>query len=51
MTIKNELSELAGITRVDGDPDKKEITIEWDFPARLEKIVSALKEINYPAAE
>lgn len=51
MTIKNELSEIEGISKVEGDPDKKEITVEWDAPATLDKIKSTLKEINYPAAD
>ena len=48
MAIKNELSELNGVTKVEGDPEKKEISVDWDAPANLEKIVAALKEINYP---
>jgi copper chaperone len=51
MAIKNELGEIEGVTKVEGDPGKKEITVEWDEPATLEKIKSTLKEINYPAAE
>ena len=51
MTIKNELSELEGVSKVEGDPNAKEITVDWDAPATLEKIKSHLKEINYPAAE
>ena len=51
MTIKNELNELDGISRVEGDTKKKEITVEWEAPATLEKIKSTLKEINYPAAD
>jgi copper chaperone CopZ len=51
MTIKNELGEIAGVSRVDGDPARKEITVDWDSPATPEQIVSALKEINYPASE
>ena len=50
MTIKNELNELSGIYSIEGDPKKKEITVEWDSPATLEKIESTLKDINYPAA-
>ena len=49
MTIKNELSELDGILKVDGDPENKHITVEWDPPATLDKIKDTLKEINYPA--
>ena len=51
MTIKKELSELAGVSRVEGDAATKEITLEWDAPATLEKIKAALREINYPAAD
>ncbi|UCH21194.1 MAG: heavy-metal-associated domain-containing protein [Deltaproteobacteria bacterium] len=50
MTIKNELAELAGISKVDGDPESKRVTVEWDAPATVDKIKEALKEINYPAA-
>jgi copper ion binding protein len=49
MTIKNELGDLEGITNVDGDPENKQITVEWDTPATLDKIKDTLKEINYPA--
>jgi copper chaperone len=50
MTIKKELGEIAGVSKVEGDPQKKEITVEWNQPANLEKIKSTLKEINFPAA-
>ena len=50
MSIKNELSELAGVKAVEGDPDKKTITVEWDVPVTVEKIKDTLQEINYPAA-
>lgn len=49
MAIKRELEEMEGIIRVEGDPSKKEIEVEWDAPATLEKIKSTLSEINYPA--
>ena len=51
MTIKNELNDIEGVSRVKGDPEKKEITVEWEAPATLERIRSVLKEINYPAAD
>jgi copper chaperone len=50
MAIKRELGELKGISKVEGDPAKKEITVTWDAPASLDQIKSTLKEINYPAA-
>ncbi len=49
MAIKNELSELAGIKKVEGDPQSKSITVEWEMPATLDKILNTLKQINYPA--
>ena len=51
MSIKKELSELEGINIVEGNANKKSITIEWDFPATLEKIKDTLKKINYPAVK
>ena len=51
MAIKNELGEIDGVSSVEGDPEKKEITVAWNAPATLDKIKSTLKEINYPAAE
>jgi len=49
-SIKNELSDLDGVQRVDGDPDSKSVSVEWDAPASLESIKALLQEINYPAA-
>ncbi|MDY6823485.1 MAG: heavy-metal-associated domain-containing protein [Thermodesulfobacteriota bacterium] len=49
MTIKNELSELEGVSEVDGNVDDKTVTVSWDAPASLDKIKETLKEINYPA--
>ncbi len=51
MSIKKELGEVEGVAKVEGDPASKNITLEWDVPATLEKIKDTLKEINYPAAE
>ena len=51
MAIKNELDEIEGVSKVDGDPDKKRISVDFDAPATLEKLKETLKEINYPAAD
>jgi copper chaperone CopZ len=51
MTIKKELGEVAGVSKVEGDPAGKSITLEWDIPATLEKIKETLREINYPAVD
>jgi len=47
--IKNELSEMDGIIRVEGDPAKKEIQVQYEEPASLEGIMALLQEIDYPA--
>ncbi|MCF8110748.1 MAG: heavy-metal-associated domain-containing protein [Desulfobacteraceae bacterium] len=49
MTIKNELSEIDGVSSVQGDAQKKQVTVEYDTPASIDKILDKLKEINYPA--
>lgn len=51
MTIKNELSELSGVESVEGDPESKMITVEWDDSIDWDSISETLKEINYPAEE
>ena len=51
MAIKNELGEIKGVSTVDGNLDKKEVTVQWDTPATIEKIKETLKEINYPVAD
>jgi copper chaperone len=51
MTIQRELNEMEGVKKVEGDPKTKEITVEWENPATLEKIKATLEDINYPAAD
>jgi len=51
MSIKRELGEIEGVSKVEGSADTKKITVEWDAPATLERLKSTLKEINYPADE
>lgn len=51
MTIKNEVSELLGVRRVEADKDSRMVTVEWDDPATWEQIKALLTEINYPPAE
>ena len=50
MTIKNELGDLEGMVKAEGDAESKSITVEWEKPLTFEKIKSVLDEINYPAA-
>lgn len=51
MAIQRELNDLEGVSKVIGDPDKKQVTVEWSAPATLDRIKATLREINYPAAE
>ena len=46
--IHNELSELDGVSSVEGSVENKTVTVAWNEPASYEKIVETLKEINYP---
>jgi copper ion binding protein len=50
MAIKNELSEIDGISKIEGNIDAKSVEVEWDSPATEDTIKSKLNEINYPAA-
>lgn len=50
MTIKRELSELDGVTSVEGDVESKTVTVAWTTPASEDGIKALLAEINYPAA-
>jgi copper chaperone len=50
MTIKRELSDLDGVTSVDGDVESKTVTVAWTAPASEDGIKTLLAEINYPAA-
>ena len=49
MSIKDELDEIDGVKSVEGDPDTKSITVEWESSTSLDAIKERLKEINYPA--
>jgi copper chaperone CopZ len=44
-----ELGEIDGVSKVEGNPNAKEISVDYDPPATADKIKSTLKEINYPA--
>jgi copper chaperone CopZ len=49
-TIKTELSDLAGIRRVDVDQMAKRVEVEFDAPATEASLKEALAEIDYPVA-
>lgn len=49
--IKNSLTEVDGIVKVDGDVATKTITVQWQNPATWQKIVQVMTEIEYPPVE
>lgn len=49
-TIQSEVSELAGVKKVEGAVDTKMVTVEWDAPATWEQILATLTEIDYAPA-
>lgn len=50
-SIKNEVSEIAGVASVQADRETKVVTVQWDDPATWEKIKATLTEIDYPPQE
>ncbi len=49
MAIKNEISDIPGVAKVEGNPENKSIRVEFSPPANIDKIKEKLSEINYPA--
>jgi len=49
-TIQNEIRELDGVLKVEGNPQDKTVTVDWDAPATESQIESKLSEIGYPAS-
>ena len=47
-TIKTEVGEMTGVKSVEADLNSKKVTVGFEEPANEEKIVTLLKEINYP---
>jgi copper chaperone len=49
-TIKNEVSQIAGVQVVDAAVDTKTVTVKWETPATWQKIAETLEEIDYAPA-
>jgi copper chaperone len=47
-TITEELSQLEGVRKVEGDVPSKVVTVQWVAPATWSKIEETLTEIEYP---
>lgn len=50
-SIKNEVSEIAGVTVVQADEKTKVVSVTWDSPATWDQIKATLTEIEYPPQE
>lgn len=50
-TIQNELMELDGVTVVTADSRTRRVSVSWERPASLDRILATLREIDYPAEE
>jgi len=48
MTVKREVSEVAGVQSVEGNVEDKKVTIRWEAPADWGKIEAVLKDAGYP---
>lgn len=48
-TITNELAEIPGVAKVSGNPETKQITVEFDDGLSVDTLLATLKEIGYPA--
>lgn len=49
-TIKNEVSEIPGVVKVDGLVNEKQVTIQWSDPATWQAIEAKMREIDYAPA-
>ena len=49
-TIRRELSEAEGVTRVEPSAATRMVEVEFEPPATTESLSALLTEINYPPA-
>ena len=49
-TITQELSQLAGVQKVNASKESKQVEVDFGDPATEESIQLLLAEINYPIA-
>jgi copper chaperone len=50
-TIKMELSEIEGVSKVDADVQTQNVTVTFEEPATEQTLRNTLTAINYPAAK
>lgn len=49
-TIEMELGDLEGVREVTASQETRNVRVEFEDPASVQKIIDLLKEINYPPA-
>ncbi|MCU0476623.1 MAG: heavy-metal-associated domain-containing protein [Anaerolineae bacterium] len=49
-SIKLEVSDIPGVSSVEGVAETKQITVAWQSPATWEQIKAKMAEINYAPA-
>ncbi len=50
-TIKRELGALPGVSSVEGEVETKLVTVTYQGPEALKRVVETLREIGYPPEE
>ena len=50
-TVQSELSDIEGVKMVKADEGSKQVVVEWDAPATINRIKERLVEIEYPATQ
>jgi copper chaperone CopZ len=52
MAIKRAVSQLDGVSSVDGNPDTKQVVVEYDASrVGIDKIETAMAEQGYPVSK
>lgn len=51
MTIKRELSAISGVSKVEGDPQSKQVTVTLSSEDVLPQVRELMAEIGYPIAK
>ena len=50
-SIQRELSQLGGVSAVEGDAKTRRVTVRWQAPATWKTIVEKLTQLGYPPQE
>lgn len=50
-TIRSEVEAMPGVIAVEGNPETKLVTIQWQEPASWQRITEKMAEIDYAPEE